>query len=162
MFLTNFVARPSRSYHGRLLLLVLLLALLLVLAACGRRAPVVEVEMTPVAGGMVAPAEADADSVIVADADADADAEDLTAADAIFIGQRVTVTVPEGATLRADANANALVLQRYVVGEALDVVEPSGDYEAYPVTIDDRDWVRVRAADGLVGWLPLNVLNSGE
>ena len=55
----------------RLALLVALLIGLLLLTACGRQAPAVEVEMTPVAGGMVTPNEAAAD---------DASAEDVTEA----------------------------------------------------------------------------------
>ena len=157
-YLSDLVARPPRFGHERLLLPVFVLVLLLVLSACGRRAPIVELEMTPVAGGMVMPAEAGVDTVSAAEPDA----VEATDAAVVLVGQQVTVTVPEGATLRADATDEALILQRYEVGELLDVIEPSGDFDAYPVMVDGRDWVRVRAADGLVGWLPLDALNSGE
>jgi hypothetical protein len=33
------------------------------------------------------------------------------------------------------------------------VLAPSGDYADYPVVVDGVGWVRVRAADGLVGWV---------
>ena len=35
----------------------------------------------------------------------------------------------------------------------MDILAPSGDYDAYPVIDGDRQWVRVRTADGMVGWL---------
>ncbi len=140
--------------------LVALLIGLLLLTACGRHAPAVEVEMTPVAGGMVTPNEAAADDAATVDVAEAAGVPEV--ASVLFVGQRVTVTLPDGVTLRADAADDALILQRYAVGEALEVVEPSGDYEDYPITIGGQEWVRVRAGDGLVGWLPIDAVNSEE
>ena len=135
--------------------LVALLIGLLLLTACGRRAPAVEVEMTPVAGGMVTPNEAAAD-------DAVAEVSAPEAANVLLVGQRVVVKLPDGVTLRADAADDSLILQRYAIGEALEVLEPSGDYADYPISIGGQEWVRVRAGDGLVGWLPIDAVNSEE
>lgn len=55
--------------------------------------------------------------------------------------------------LRADAGYASLVMDAFDDGSAFVVLEPSGDYAGYPVEHDDTRWVRVRAADGLVGWL---------
>ena len=71
------------------------------------------------------------------------------AVNVFLIGQRVVVKLPDGVTLHADAADDSLILQRYAVGEALEVVEPSGDYADYPISIDGQEWVRVRAGDRL-------------
>ncbi len=164
MPLSDFAVVRDHSSKRHLTPLIALLIGLLLLTVCGRRAPVVEAEMTPVAGGMVTPNEAAAD-----DAADDNAAEGVTeavsapeAANGLLIGQRVMVKLPDGVTLHADAAGDSLILQRYAVGEALEVLEPSGDYADYPISIDGQEWVRVRAGDGLVGWLPVDAVNSEE
>ncbi len=59
------------------------------------------------------------------------------------------------ATLRvfADADAGAPVLAEYEAGAPFVVLEPGADYAAYPVAVNGVAWYRVRAEDGLVGWV---------
>jgi hypothetical protein len=46
------------------------------------------------------------------------------------------------------------VLDSIAEGSILTVMEPGGDFASYPVEQEGQSWVRVRAADGLVGWTP--------
>ena len=61
-------------------------------------------------------------------------------------------------TLYAGVATDAPVLDSYGAGVALTVIEPTGDYSGYPVVADGHGWVRVRAADGLVGWVMTDTL----
>lgn len=148
----------QRRYRGTAT--VLLFAILL-LAACGRSVPAVETEMTPVAGGMAAPADPGNDAATESGADLQS-APTEEAPVVVEVGSRVVLIDAAGAPLRADAGETPLTLQRYAVGETMEVVEPSGDYAAYPVTVDGRDWYRVRAADGLVGWIAADAVEAAE
>jgi hypothetical protein len=58
------------------------------------------------------------------------------------------------AALHAEPSEDAPVLDSYGPNVTLMVLEPGGDFSRYPVEVAGRGWVRVRAADGLVGWTP--------
>lgn len=52
-----------------------------------------------------------------------------------------------------DANPNAPTLAEYAAGNRLTVLDPPGNFVAYPVELSGVRWYRVRAEDGLVGWV---------
>lgn len=71
---------------------------------------------------------------------------------AFEVGEIVAGT-DQRVTVYADASLSAIVMDSYGTGVALEVLPPSGNYATYPVEADGHGWVRVRAADGLVGWV---------
>jgi hypothetical protein len=66
----------------------------------------------------------------------------------------------ERVQLFADAGAHSPFLDSYARGGTFLVVEPTGDYDGYPIIVNETHWVRVRAPDGLVGWTPVNLLEK--
>lgn len=63
------------------------------------------------------------------------------------------VSVP----IYADADAASTVLEVYSPGAAFTVIEPAGTYAAYPVSAAGAEWLRVRASDGMAGWVQTTV-----
>jgi SH3-like domain-containing protein len=55
--------------------------------------------------------------------------------------------------LYADASQESIVLDTLGAGVMLEVLDVNGDFEGYPVEVEGHGWARVRAADGLVGWV---------
>lgn len=53
----------------------------------------------------------------------------------------------------AAAEPNALTLAEYAAGDRFTVLGPPGDITVYPVELSGVRWYRVRAEDGLVGWV---------
>lgn len=53
----------------------------------------------------------------------------------------------------ASPDPNSLTLAEYTAGDLFTVIEPPGDVSAYPVELNGVRWYRVRASDGLVGWV---------
>ncbi len=58
--------------------------------------------------------------------------------------------------LHMEAGADSPVMEVYALGALFVVLEPASEAPAYPVLVQGRKWVRVRAGDGLVGWVPLD------
>jgi hypothetical protein len=121
----------------------------LVLAGCGgESAPTpTPVTVTVETGGMAVTALPAADAPVAAETPAPSP----TAAPPLAAGAPVEAV----ATLRiyADADPTAPVLAEYAAGAAFVVLDPGGDYGAYPVEVDGTPWYRVRAEDGLAGWV---------
>lgn len=72
--------------------------------------------------------------------------------------ERPALAAEGGLRLYADASFEAVLLDRYPAGARFTVLEPSGDYDDFPVAREGSLWVRVRAADGLVGWTTVDRL----
>jgi len=58
--------------------------------------------------------------------------------------------------LHLEAGTDSPVMEVYAAGAQFVVLEPAGDVPSYPALVNGRKWVRVRAGDGLVGWIPLD------
>lgn len=150
--------------------------------ASGADSVTAEVQMTPIVGGTTVPltveaqtastgdggtdtaagesaeaaASAEAASEIDADKETETTTDDGSPADTSMVaGALAIVAGPDsgGARLYSDASADAMVMAIYADGEEMTIVEPSGEHDGYPVTVEGAQWVRVRAADGLVGWV---------
>ncbi|MFN8487550.1 MAG: SH3 domain-containing protein [Caldilineaceae bacterium] len=112
------------------------------------------VATTPQAGGM---------SVVTTTVEAAANATPTATSEPIKppvlqAGQQVAAIATPGVRLYADAHLSAPIMDVYATGALFTVVEPSGDYKGYPVESDNRQWYRIRAADGLVGWADVAAL----
>ncbi|MCB0061115.1 MAG: hypothetical protein KDE19_03335, partial [Caldilineaceae bacterium] len=108
------------------------------------------VAVTVAAGGMVLPTPVNVQPTATAQTATDVPATATDAMRGFQPGQTVQATVP--LLLYADADAGTAVMNRYPTAARFTVLEPSGDYRAYPVQRDAVSWYRLRATDGLVGW----------
>jgi hypothetical protein len=75
------------------------------------------------------------------------------AVEAPVLDAGTVITATGRVAIYADADPAAARFGQYEAGTVLTVVEAGGDYTAYPVVVDGRRWYRVRAPDGLVGWV---------
>lgn len=124
----------------------MLVAMLLLLAACGRDRGDKPIEMTPQAGAVAMPTS------VMAEGAPAAELTEPTPAPLVFVtGDQLQAAA--AVRMYADAATSSLVLDRFDPGALFTVVEPSGDYGAYPVENQGEGWVRVRSDDGLVGWV---------
>lgn len=74
---------------------------------------------------------------------------------AFAVGDRVVIasTGPSGVRLRAGAGLDFITQGIYNDGDPFFVMPGSDPNAAYPVASDGYTWWRVRAADGLIGWI---------
>lgn len=78
----------------------------------------------------------------------------------LVVADVVGETRDSGLRLYATASLDAPTREIYGVGEHLTLIEPSDDFDAYPVVVDGISWVRVRDDDGLIGWANWSLLVS--
>ncbi len=130
-------------------------AIVLALAGCGgsdaaetATAPVV----TAAAGGMALPP-----ATLTATQTVDVTATVTATVAALLPGQQVR-PLTTAVRLYVDASRQAPVMNQYALEAIFTLLEPSGDYAGYPVEAEGERWYRVRAADGLVGWTPAEML----
>ncbi len=119
---------------------VVMLAALFLLQGCGRGDD-------DVADAAAAPVVIEAGQLPVANAEVAA-----TIPPAVYAAGQV-VTGAQALAVYPDAAAGGPVLEVYEGGAAFTVLEPGLDKSAYPVVADGASWVRVRAGDGLAGWV---------
>ena len=55
--------------------------------------------------------------------------------------------------LRVAASPSSSIMDTYGIGAEFEVLEPTDGTESYPVLVNGVAWIRVRAEDGLVGWV---------
>lgn len=75
-------------------------------------------------------------------------------------GRRVASISPDGRGTRVYAvpSRSGLVMDLYRDGAAFVVLDPAARAESYPVEAEGFTWYRVRASDGLVGWVVVDRL----
>lgn len=148
----------------------MLLSVLLLAGACGgsdqptatEASPAVTAETGGMALGGTAAAGAtdagagapsgEATAEVIDEAPAEVAPQATAAAPVLDVGALITA----GGTVDvyADADPTASRFGEYPAGTVLTVVEAGGDFSGYPVEVDGWRWYRVRAPDGLVGWVP--------
>jgi hypothetical protein len=136
-----------------------------------------QVEVAPSEGAMSENLEAEPGGAagVTPETESVVDAEGATAVDSVpsveataeevrlVLVPGQVVTGREGSVrLYADATTSAPFLDSYGRATTFTVLEPSGEYDQYPVQQDERTWVRVRAADGLVGWAATDTLAPAQ
>ncbi|MBW7885377.1 MAG: hypothetical protein H3C34_22645 [Caldilineaceae bacterium] len=135
----------------RLLVILLSLALSMLAAGCGGEPTAPAPAITPESGAIPLTAEE-----VQSMAGATPDAVEAAAA-ATALPPSIVAGAPVSAMgmvrFYADADPEAATLAEYPQGATFVVVEPGGDYTGYPVEINGVRWYRVKAEDGLVGWV---------
>ncbi len=104
--------------------------------------------MTPQSGSVEMPTATPTAAVIAATGGTDGEI--------VFLpGRKVASVSIDGAGTRVYAapGSDKLLMDLYVDGATFTIIEPSGASSDYPVELDGQAWYRVRASDGLVGWV---------
>jgi hypothetical protein len=145
---------------GAIVFVGALMLLLLAFVVLGdRNAPPETTEIEPISGAVLMP-ESTALGTPSAEPDTagpatDTDAAAETQAETLQPGQRAAAVSSNGAGTRVygDSRLDALVLDMYQDGAAFEILAPGAEVSTYPLERDGRTWYRVRASDGLVGWV---------
>jgi len=115
--------------------------------------------ITPEAGGMVVATAPTTDIVaLTSESRATIGVAETDSTPNLQPGQTVAAGAASGLRLYTEPRLDSPVMDVYGEGALFTVVEPSGEYGTYPVGDSEREWYRLRAADGLVGWAILDGL----
>ena len=139
----------------------LTLAVLLLLSGCTMQPSVgVSAPPTPVVtveSGVIALTSRTEEEALAAAASADSAPGTASLADALAGLEvfEVGAEVQARGQLRlyAAAEPETITLAEYEAGDRFTIMGPPGDVLIYPVELGGVRWYRVRAADGLVGWV---------
>lgn len=149
--------RPSAAW-------TLILLTVAVVGACGRderrpppviltpQAGVRTLEIAPAPTASAPPANLTVAVATPAAPDAGEPARPVAAPAVIEPGVTTVNTRP--VRLYAAPDTSLPALASYTAGTAFLIMEPDGEFAEYPVQVFDEPWFRVRAEDGLVGWIP--------
>jgi hypothetical protein len=131
--------------------------LLFTLSACNggaaEPAPTPTIGITVETGGMALPGAAAEAAPADANAPAAAEAAAPTATERPVLAAGAALVIDSPAAMYAEPDPTSPRLAEYAAGSNLTVIEPDGDYLEYPVIVEGQRWYRVRAEDGLVGWV---------
>lgn len=169
MFKQNRV--HGQAVVGPAAVFAVLLIVLFAAGACGGAEQPAATEVPPAitaeAGGMAlggtateAPAAA-GEADVIAEATGEVPGEASGAAtpevavSAPVLDAGALITAAGSVDVYADADPTAQRFGEYPAGTVLTVVEAAGDHSGYPVEVDGQRWYRVRAPDGLVGWVAM-------
>lgn len=78
----------------------------------------------------------------------------------LVVADVVNDTRDQKLRLHAMAAPDSPTRELYESGERFTLIEPSDDFEAYPVVVNGISWVRVRDGNGLIGWADWSLLVS--
>ena len=143
----------------------MLFSVLLIAGGCGGNEQAAATEVPPAitaeTGGMALGGTAEStDAAAAPSSDATTEAaaatvepspEPTVAAPVLDVG--ALITAADRVDVYADADPTAQRFGEYPAGTVLTVVEAGGEFAGYPVEVDGLRWYRVRAPDGLVGWV---------
>ncbi len=118
--------------------------------------------VTPAAGGMVVEATTAAGAPVTSSVAGATAFAAPTKPTGLQPGQAVAARGATGLRLYSDASLTSSIRDVYAAGALFTVLEPSGGYTAYPVSVNDHQWYRLRAADGLVGWAMMDAFTPAQ
>lgn len=138
-----------------------------------QRGPKAEVEMTPISESVAISSESSESTAEVSavndstsnsnSANSSSDGSSVLSGgivlnSTLIVAEAAAETKDRGLRLYATASFSSATREIYNSGDRFTLVEPSEDFEVYPVEVEGVSWVRVRDSDGLLGWADMSLL----